>query len=489
MTLLVRARFLLPLTGDAPNERIADGFVLSRGDVILETGGYTVEKGKRMLEENPSLVVVGKDDPNAIRIEGDPVPLLDGILMPGFVKAHGHVDESPMIGLFKETTLRAWLEKCVVPFNKMVKEEQDVILKLTEGVSPKLEVYRKGLLDDIFFGITSIQYHHCNYNKEHVPELVQAVIETGVKCIIAVGSQDRNYDSEILDIPYTKAIERLDRYYGMFMANDKQHGKYSRIEIIPGPDQDFSNSEEMLRAQVDWARKHNTLIHIHSSEERMATEWFIEKYGRTPVEHLKTSNVLGPNCNVAHQVHTSEHDLELLRSSGTGVVHNPLANTILADGMPRLLDMLHAGIPVAISTDGSGSADMQNMIAAIRLVAQYNRGHVMKPVFESAQLLSMGTRIPAQMLRLPTGQLKPGLKADWIVISCTTPNMVPTTVCNCMENIVWSATGSEISYVCSEGVLLRENHEFCNIPFDIPHVYRSVQRLAEHFVAKLGLIK
>lgn len=216
------------------------------------------------------------------------------------------------------------------------------------------------------------------------------------------------------------------------------------------------------------------------------TEWFVEKYGKTPIQHLYDSGVLGENCNVAHQVHTTDADLDLLEKTKTGVVHNPLANTILADGMPRLIEMLDRGIKVAISTDGSGSADIQSMIAAMRLVAQYYRGKDVEPHFESFQLLSMVTRIPAQMLKLHTGQLAASYKADWIVIDCNAPNMIPTNIMNCMENIIWSATGSEISYVCSDGKMLLVDHQYTNIPFDISHVYQSVQRLSDKFIAYLS---
>ena len=77
----------------------------------------------------------------------------------------------------------------------------------------------------------------------------------------------------------------------------------------------------------------------------------------TSLEYANSIGFLGPKTIIAHQVHSTEKELELLRDTKTKVVHNPLANTILGSGMPVVPQMLEMGIQVAISTDGSGSAD------------------------------------------------------------------------------------------------------------------------------------
>lgn len=53
--------------------------------------------------------------------------------------------------------------------------------------------------------------------------------------------------------------------------------------MIPGPDQCFSNSPELLKALKQWARDNHTKIHIHSSEEPATTEWFTKKFEMTPM--------------------------------------------------------------------------------------------------------------------------------------------------------------------------------------------------------------
>eukprot|EP00766_Chilomastix_caulleryi_P000050 gnl/Chilomastix_caulleri/1045.p1 GENE.gnl/Chilomastix_caulleri/1045~~gnl/Chilomastix_caulleri/1045.p1 ORF type:complete len:300 (+),score=101.63 gnl/Chilomastix_caulleri/1045:322-1221(+) len=280
------------------------------------------------------------------------------------------------------------------------------------------------------------------------------------------------------------------------MSDNKKDGHYQRVEIIPGPDQDFSNSEELLRVQGEWAKEHGTLIHIHSSEEKGTTEWFRKEFGKTPIEHLRDSGILSPSCIVAHQVHTTPGDIEILYQTGAGVAHNPLANTVLSSGMPPIKEMMDYNtkmdgddkvttktpIRVAISTDGSGSADMQNIICAMRTTAQYYRAKHMEPLFKASDSLSMITRIPAQMLRLHTGQLRSGYDADWVVVDCTKTNMIPTHIENCMENIVWAAAGNECRYVCANGIVLVDDYEFTRIPYNVEKSLDLFMKLTKEFV-------
>ncbi len=272
--------------------------------------------------------------------------------------------------------------------------------------------------------------------------------------IVAVGSQDQNYDNRILDIPASVATDRLDSYL-------KLYGNAVRTKIIPGPDQDFSNSPKLLRLLKDWSIANKTLIHIHSSEEPNTTKWFTKKYKKTPVEMFDSIKFLDENAILAHQVNCTENDLKILKRTGAKVVHNPLANTILGSGMPPVIKMLELGIPVVISTDGSGSADNQSIISAARLASQYQKAlHQNAALLPAQKLLEMITIEPANFLQMNTGSIEDGKDADIILIDLTRPNMTPTRADNVIENIIWAADGSEVSTVIANGVILKDNYEF-----------------------------
>ncbi|CAL6065693.1 Amidohydrolase_family protein [Hexamita inflata] len=269
---VVRSEFMFPLSDDFENKyvRIYDGYVLSENDKIIEVGKYTAEIGERILKLSPLKIIGAKDNT---------IPMLKGILIPGFVKCHGHDHESPLIGLNKEAQLVEWLDKCVNPFTGFINEKQEELVA-KYNVSPHLITYRKARLDDLTFGITSAMTHHCNHNKYHVHEIAQANIEAGTKMVIAVGAQDRFYDKRILDSPEV-AVKRMDDYFELLK-------NAPRTKVVPGPDQCFSNGPELLKALKKWAVEHDTLIHIHSSEEPGTTKWFIETFKQTPVEYFES---------------------------------------------------------------------------------------------------------------------------------------------------------------------------------------------------------
>ncbi|HOE26075.1 MAG TPA: amidohydrolase family protein [bacterium] len=467
--LLIRARFLLPMGGKGGRAaRIEDGYLFTEGPRIAEAGRYTPEIGARILAAcGEDLLVVG-----AGTGPGDEaVPRLNGALLPGFVKAHGHDHESAIIGVAKDQPLTAWLDNAVNPFTGFLTENAKRLEK-GFGRSSNEVAYRKARLDDVSYGITSALTHHCNFSKYHVRELVKANTEAGTRLTIAVGSQDRHYDARILDTP-SQAVERVDGYAREFAA-------VPRVRVIPGPDQFFSNGPEMLKGLKQWARDHGTLIHTHSSEEPGTTRWFVETYGMTEVEYAKGIGFLDGDTILAHQVNCTDRDLEILRDTGVKIVHNPLANTILGSGMPPLIRMMSMGIPVAVSTDGSGSADNQNILNAARLAAQYQKAlHQDATLLPAQRMLELITVEPAQMLGLNAGSLEAGRAADFVLIDLRGAHLTPTRIDNVAENLIWASNGSEARWVAAGGELLLDDYRFTRV--DASEILADIQRLSELF--------
>ena len=488
---ICRADFLLPLSAPNRRQRIRDGYVLAEGGTIKEVGHYTEEKGKELLTHLGSALHIvgaeqqrtGNNDPSPKRERGvsspeseGPIPRLRGVLLPAFVKAHGHDHEQPIIGIAKDEPLTDWLDHAVNPFTRFINSEHDRLTKEL-GCSPQIATYRMARLCDIHYGITACMVHHCNYNKYHVEEIARVNESAGTTMIVAIGGQDRNYFADLLDRP-EDAVGRLDKAVNI-------NGLKSTT-FCPGPDQVFSNSRDVLKPLKAWAREHNTLFHTHSSEEPKTTKWFTEKVepGMTPVEFADSIGILDDQSVLAHQVNCGPRDVEILARTGTKVVHNPLANTILGSGMPPIMEMLEAGIPIAVSTDGSGSADNQNILAAARLTAQYQKAfHQDATLLPSQQLLEMITVVPSDFLGMNQGDLSPGRQADWVVVALTSPNLVPTRLDNVMENLIWAADGGEIDTVVSRGRVLKANGRVLPLrDGSTPdEIMAAVQRLSELF--------
>jgi 5-methylthioadenosine/S-adenosylhomocysteine deaminase len=472
--LLCRARFLVPLSEPDRARRVADGYVLAVDGRIVEVGAWAPEVWRRLRETfGQSLEVLKPEAPSE-----EPVPQHAAVLLPAFVKAHGHDHEQPIIGIAKDEPLTDWLDHAVNPYTGFINRRREE-LTARFGMSPQLATYLMARVCDVHYGITASMVHHCNHNKYHLEDIARANEVAGTTMIVAIGGQDRFYTPELLDTPEAPLL-RLEKALAIEAGCE-------RTRFVPGPDQDFSNSRAVLVPQKAWARAHGRLFHIHSSEEPRTTRWFREAIepGRTPVEYLDEIGVLDEKTVLAHQVNCGEHDVEILARRGAAVVHNPLANTILGSGMPPILDMLAAGVRVAISTDGSGSADNQDILAAARLAAQYQKAlHQDASLLPSQRLLEMITVVPNQILGLEQGDLAPGRQADWILVDLERPNLVPTRLDNLVENLLWAADGSEVDVVVARGRVLKRGGRV--LPFldgsEPREIMRKIQALSESFI-------
>ncbi|MHA1968199.1 MAG: amidohydrolase family protein [Candidatus Hodarchaeales archaeon] len=469
---LLRTRFLLPISDDLGRQlRIPDGFIFIEGDKIKELGKYNPERIDQIIDNYGSDLRIIKP-PKTHLDRTTKLPQINGVALPGFIKAHGHDHESPIIGIAKDVPLTTWLDEAVNLFTGYLHSKEKELTSQF-GKSPYLITYLKARVDDIQHGITTSVVHHCNFNKYHVQELIEANRIAGTTIMIAVGSQDRHYDPRILDIPTKVATERLEQLY-------EKYKDEPNVTIIPGPDQFFSNSPELLSALKKWARNHDTLIHIHSSEEPATTKWFCEEYGMTPIEYGHSIDFLDDKTFVGHQVHNTDNDLNILSKTKTKVVHNPLANTILGSGIPPLQKFKQLGIDFAVSTDGSGSADNQNIINAARVAAQYQKAHSQDATVMTAQdVLERITIVPAQILGFNSGSLDVGKSADIIIIDLSVPNLRPTREDNVVENLIWAANGNEIQYVISNGNILIDNYTF--ITLNVNEILQNVDKLSTMF--------
>lgn len=94
--------------------------------------------------------------------------------------------------------------------------------------------------------------------------------------------------------------------------------------------------------------------------------------GRSPTAYLDSLGALGPNAHVAHGVHVDAADRALLRQRGTVVALCPRSNALLDVGAAPVAAYRAEGNPVAIGTDSlasSPSLDLFAEVAALRELA------------------------------------------------------------------------------------------------------------------------
>jgi len=133
-----------------------------------------------------------------------------------------------------------------------------------------------------------------------------------------------------------------------------------------------------------------------------------------------TYGLLRRGTILAHGVHLSAAEREVIRRSGAGISHCPGSNVNLNSGAARVLDMLDAGIPVGLGSDCSGGC-ATGILAAIRDAATVSRVLAFEGLTERGlsipELFFLATRGGAQLCRLDdVGNFSPGSQFDALLV-------------------------------------------------------------------------
>ena len=161
-------------------------------------------------------------------------------------------------------------------------------------------------------------------------------------------------------------------------------------------------------------------LHVHVSEQPAENEACRQVYGRTPVQLLADTGVLGATTTAVHATHLTDRDVDLLAGSRTAVCACPSTEADLADGIGPLDRLAAAGSPLCLGSDQHVVTDL---IGEARLLEWYVRlGSGRRGRFSPAHLVAALTSAGHAALGWPdAGRLEPGCRADLVAVTTRTP--------------------------------------------------------------------
>ena len=182
--------------------------------------------------------------------------------------------------------------------------------------------------------------------------------------------------------------------------------------------------------------------HIHIAEAADEEHAVGLAYGTTGVARLNELDWLGPSAWIAHGVHVSEADVQLLASTHTGVAHCPSSNMILGNGIAPVSKLREAGVAVGIGTDGSASADHASMLLEARMALLAGRARHGAESIDAAGAFEMATTGSATCVGLPyRASVHEGSPADLVLWRMDTPQFAGA-VSNPVEALLRTAPHS-----------------------------------------------
>ena len=422
----------------------------------------------KILDENFEIkdkMYVATDDDKIVYVgdcmpRGDYGDIREGkgkLLMPAFHNAHGHSPMALLRGYAENMKLQDWLFTKVFPFEDKLDSNAvywGTLLTMAEGMR---------------FGIVS---HSDMYY--FLDDMVRATDESGMKANISRAITEFG-DGDPWETERLK--EMKDTYERLDGAAD------GRVKIDISIHAEYTNSLRAMQAVADYCNQVGAINHIHISETKSEHEECKVKYGKTPVKLMNDIGAFDSKALAAHCVWVEDEDMDILKEKGVSVATNPMSNMKLASGIANVPEMLRRGINVAIGTDSVASNNSLNFFEEMKMFAiapkiRFNDPTLITP----KQTLYAATRAGALAQgREDAGLVKEGFKADLIMIDLEQPNMYP--VHDLMNNLVYSASGTDIVMTMSDGRIVYENGEYKTL--DIEKTMFEAQAATKVILSKL----
>ena len=422
---------------------------------IIPVAGTTqiIEKGFIVIEDN---IIADMGSGEAETAGYDLV--IDGenqVVLPGFINTHTHAAMTLLRSYADDLPLMEWLETKIWPLEDRLTAEDiywGTMLAIVEMIKSGTTTFA-----DMYF---------------YMDEVAKAVESSGMRACLSRGMVGIGPQSEQA---ITDSIDLVNKWHNQGEG---------RITVMLGPHAPYTCPPEYLQKVAELAHKLKVGVHIHVAETSGEVADTVRKYGKTPVELLKDAGLFENHVLAAHCVHLSENDIAILAESGAGIAHNPESNMKLASGIAPVPQLLAAGIPVALGTDGASSNNNLDMLQEMRTCALLHKVNSMDPtVLPAYKALEMATVNGAQALGLGNkiGRLQKGYKADMIIIDLEAAHQIPRY--DIVANLVYAGQASDVDTVIIDGKIVMKNRQIKTL--NEAEVFKMAKKIAARLMTQV----
>jgi 8-oxoguanine deaminase len=328
------------------------------------------------------------------------------IAVPGLVNTHHHLYQTLTRG-FPESegkTLFPWLQQLYPVWSGL---DEEMIYSST----------RTGLAELALSGCTTSSDHLYVFpdgSATFMDAQVEAARSIGLRFHATRGSMDLGVSHG--GLPPDSVVQPLetilrDSERTIDLYHDPAPGAMTRIGL--GPCSPFSVTPELMRESAVLARKKGVLLHTHIAETMDEDGYSRETFGLSPVELLDSVGWMENDVWVAHAVHPSASDIDLLAGRDVAVAHCPTSNMLLGSGLAPVAAYRDRNMRVGLGVDGSASNDANDLRQEVKqalLVARVRDG---ANALSARDALRLGTRGGAACLgRNDIGSIEVGKAAD-----------------------------------------------------------------------------
>jgi 5-methylthioadenosine/S-adenosylhomocysteine deaminase len=408
---------------------------------LVVTGGIvvTMDPARRVLTPGALAIeggaIVAVNDPASIKAEftaRDTIDAAGSVVLPGLINTHTHAPMVMYRGLADDLALMEWLQKYIFPA-----EAKTVTASFVRTGT------RLAALEMIQGGTTL--YTDMYYFEEEIARVTKEAGLRGVlgQSVIGFPAPDANTPAD--------ALARAERFLKEFASDEL-------ITPAVAAHSMYTLDAASLKASRALADKYGKPTLIHLSETRDEVAISEKRHKMRPAEYLESLEFWGPRVLAAHGVWLTKPEIDILKTRGVGVSHNPESNMKLSSGTAPVLELRAAGVPVGLGTDGAASNNDLDMFEAMRQTALLHKLTSGDPTAIAAPVaLEMATLGGARALGLADrlGSLEGGKRADLIVVSMSSARQTP--MYDPVSHLVYVTRGDDVKTTIVNGrVLMRD---------------------------------
>jgi 5-methylthioadenosine/S-adenosylhomocysteine deaminase len=419
--------------------------VLLKSDIVvaLDRQDRIFREGYLVLEDDRILEMGVQKNLDGQRKFDEIVELKNRLVMPGLINAHTHTPMTLFRGhveghsLF---TMEGWYNTIRVLELQM--EPQMLPAAVAVSCAEMIRTGTTCFADQYFW----------------MDQIIPEVRRSGLRAALAYGIVELG-DEEARQRELAAATVFLDELKGDPL-----------LDGWVGPHAFFvDNSEIAMQIELELATRHNTGFHTHfgtGDEEEVYSQ---EKYGHSAIQQLKLMGFLERPILAAHSMTLQPADFSLVVHTPFSVVFAPSSDMRNAAGIPPVLEMLAAGINVALGTDNVTNNNSYDMFKEMTLTGKLMALLKHDPAAISTRaILDMATLGGARALgkEMEIGSLEVGKKADLIALDLDEIGWSPLGGQDIYTALVYSITGQHVRDVMVNGHWLFRDNRWLTVDFN-----------------------
>ena len=268
------------------------------------------------------------------------------------------------------------------------------------------------------------------------------------------------------------------------------------LSLYLGCEPPYRASRELLEGTVELASEFDLGIHMHLLEAKFQVIISHKMFSQSPVDYLASINCLGPHVSLAHVIWVDDKDIQMLAETNTSVVHNPMANLRLGDGIAPVQAIKARGLNIALGIDDVSNCDSVSMFENMKFAALIHKLYGHRSNWIGAQdALTMCLHGGAKVMRKKIGSLQPGYLADLVILRMDKLFVIPKEYF--INQLVFGELGSSVETVLVGGHVVIEDKDvktvnekelYAEARESIQKLYKDIPSLNKRFAPVLDLL-